>query len=142
MQKVYIKNLGQTQIDISDSHDYIQTTDINAADIIVIITDKNTDTKTTDTVKKLVSDDLKHKIINILAEPVAPKTNLDSIVDEYSQKMELLHRLPTIEIPQIDIVPQKKKKNDYKFANIFLEKHQKIQYKHRNTILQQRTRHK
>ena len=64
MQKVYIKNLGQTQIDISDSHDYIQTTDINAADIIVIITDKNTDTKTTDTVKKLVSDDLKHKIIN------------------------------------------------------------------------------
>ena len=121
MQKVFVHNFDNLTNLIFNDHDYAQTQNINDADIIVVIVDKNDDTKIIDKIKPLVTNEDKHKVISVVMQHVVQQTSTISMSDVmeaccYTQAELMSEKfviLPTVERPNVEILQKQTNKQQF-----------------------------
>ena len=131
MQKVFVHNFDNLTNVIINNHDYVQTQNINDADVIVVIVNKNDDQKIIDKIKPLVANGDKHKVISVLTEHIVQQTrtvSLSEIMDECCyEQLELMSNkfvIPTVEIPNIETPKKHTKKQQFKNTNQYKQTRQ------------------
>lgn len=121
MKKVFVHNFDNLTNVINNNHEYIETQNINEADIIVVIVDKNDIKKRTNTIKTIITNVNKRTAIGVLIEHTVPQTatvSLSEIMDKYCHEhLELMANKfvipPTVERPNVEILQKQPNKQQF-----------------------------
>lgn len=146
MQKVFIYNFDNLTNVIINDNDYVQTKNINEADvIIVIIVDQNDNTKIIDRIKPIIANEDKHKAIIVIMEHFVQQTktvSLSEIMEACCYKHEELmckkFVIPQEEYPNTK-TPQKQL-NKQQFTNTNQRQYKQIRQIPKQVCFRNQTR--